>query len=158
MIIVDIDTMKLRSAVGTAQQTNDSISEALSLLNQVVIHNDWQCKERYKINENTMANRQKAQEIQNNTSSFYQAIKQASERFDEREQSIQHWTNQVDGPISEIVNVVPGGISGIAGGIADSLPNGIAGGIVDGLPDGIAGGVGAPIVARFDNIKSSLEE
>lgn len=132
MIYIDIDTGILRSSVATAEQANASISEALSLLNQVVIHNDWQCKERYQINENTLANRQTAQEIQNHASSFYHAVKQASEEFDEVEQNNIRRVNQVDGLIAQILTVVPGMLES-----ASPLP---------------------PTMVSFDQIKSSLEE
>ncbi len=130
MAYLDIDTDVLRSSVATAEQANSSISEALSQLNQVVIHNDWQCKERYQINENTLANRQTAQEIQNHASSFYQAVKQASEQFDEAEQNNIGRVNQVDGLLGQILTVAPG--------IMEDLSS--------------------PTMISFDQIKSSLEE
>ena len=129
MAYLDIDTEVLRSAVTTAQQTNDLISEALSLLNQVVIHNDWACQERTQINANTITNRQKAMEIQKNTAAFYQAIRQSSEQFDEVENNNVNRVNQVDNLLSQILSVVPG-ITGPA----------------------------APSIVSFDGIKSSLEE
>ena len=130
MAYLDIDTDVLRSSVATAEQANASISEALSLLNQVVIHNDWQCKERYQINENTLANRQTAQEIQNLASSFYQAVKQVSEQFDEAEQNNIGRVNQVDGLLGQILTVAPG--------IMEDLSS--------------------PTMVSFDQIKRSLEE
>lgn len=130
MAYLDIDTDVLRSSVATAEQANASISEALSLLNQVVIHNDWQCKERYQINENTLANCQTAQEIQNHASSFYQAVKQVSEQFDEAEQNNIGRVNQVDGLLGQILTVAPG--------IMEDLSS--------------------PTMVSFDQIKRSLEE
>lgn len=128
MAYLDIDTDILRDSVITAEQTNASISEALTLLNQIVIHNDWQCPERYRINENTMANRQTVQEIQNHTSSFYQAVKQASQRFDEAEQTNISRVNQVDGLLSQMLTIVPGITAA------------------------------APSIVSFDSIDSSMEE
>lgn len=119
MAILDIDTEILRAAVTSAEQTNAAISEALNFLNQVVIHNDWQCQERYKINENTMINRQTAQEIQNRSTAFYQAVKQSSIEFDEVEKVMVSKTNSVDGMISRIVSVVPGMTGAVSGAIME---------------------------------------
>lgn len=130
MKYLDIDTGVLRTCVGTAKKANDAITEACTRLNQVVIHNDWECDERQQLNENTVANRQKAQEIQDNASSFYDAIEKASAAFDEVEQRTILKVNKVDDLLSQIVSVVPG----ITGGIG-----------------------GSPAISSFDNIKDSLE-
>lgn len=129
MSILVIDTDALRDAVTTAKQTNDAITEACTLLNQVVIHNDWECSERTQINANTMANRQTAQEIQDHTSAFYQAITQASAQFDEVEQNNITRVNGVEGILSQIVSVVPG----------------------------ITGGIDSPAISAFTDMKDSLE-
>ncbi len=121
MAYLDLDTDILRSTVSVAKQTNDSISEALEFLKEVVTHNDWQCSEREAINSNTDQNRETASEIQQQTSAFYRAIKQASEEFDAAEQGMIGKVNQVDSWIAQIVNVVPGITD--AGSAAVTLPN-----------------------------------
>ena len=64
MAILNIDTSILRSSVSVAQQANEAISEAASLLNAITVHEDWICTERDRIKEMTLANKQKAQQIQ----------------------------------------------------------------------------------------------
>lgn len=128
MAILDIDTDLLRQCVNTARQSNEAITDACNLLNQVVVHNDWQCQERWKINENTVSNRQEAQRIQQNSSAFYQAIAQSSARFDEAEQSTISHVSQVESLLAQIMTVVPG----------------------------IGGGVGAAI-SSFSDIKNGME-
>lgn len=130
MAILELDTDLLRQSVATAKQTNDAISEACTLLNQVVVHQDWKCQERTKINENTVANRQMAQQIQSHTASFYQAISQASNRFDEVEQNTISYVNQVESLLAQIMTVV----------------------------QGIGGGVSQPAISAFDTIRESLED
>lgn len=49
IMLLHIDTAVLRSAVSVAEQTNSSISDAASLLNQITVHEDWICKERDQI-------------------------------------------------------------------------------------------------------------
>ena len=83
MAVLDIDTDVLRQTVSTAKRTNDAITDAMNYLNQVVVHNDWMCKERYTINDHTVENRTLAQTIQGWSSSFYSAIDNASQLFDE---------------------------------------------------------------------------
>ncbi len=130
MNMLDIDTDLLRTCVGTAKKANDAITEACNKLNQVVIHNDWECSERTQINENTVANRQTAQKIQENSSSFYDAVERSSAAFDEVEQRSVVKVGKVEDLLSQIVSVVPG----ISGGID-----------------------GSPAISSFDNIKDSLE-
>ena len=64
-MLLHIDTAVLRSAVSVAEQTNSSISDAASLLNQITVHEDWICKERDQIKQMTLANKQTAQDIEN---------------------------------------------------------------------------------------------
>lgn len=127
MRMLDIDTEILRAGVTKAKRTNELITEACNLLNQVVIHHDWHCEERVTINENTVTNRETAKEIQDNSSSFYNAVEQASAMFDEVEQQNIHRVNKVEGPLSQIISVVPGITAG------------------------------APAITSFDSIKDSLE-
>lgn len=107
MAILNIDTSILRSSVSVAQQANEAISEAASLLNAITVHEDWICKERDRIKEMTLANKQKAQQIQERSSSFYSAIQTASERFDSTEQDSCRRINGVDDIIGRISTVVP---------------------------------------------------
>lgn len=107
MAILNIDTSILRSSVSVAQQANEAISEAASLLNAIIVHEDWICTERDRIKEMTLANKQKAQQIQERSSSFYSAIQTASERFDSTEQDSCRRINGVDDIIGRISTVVP---------------------------------------------------
>ncbi|MBD9016992.1 MAG: hypothetical protein EGR13_01245 [Coprococcus comes] len=107
MAILNIDTSILRSSVSVAQQANEAISEAASFLNAITVHEDWICTERDRIKEMTLANKQKAQQIQERSSSFYSAIQTASERFDSTEQDSCRRINGVDDIIGRISTVVP---------------------------------------------------
>ena len=107
MAILNIDTSILRSSVSVAQQANEAISEAASLLNAITVHEDWICTERDRIKEMTLANKQKAQQIQERSSSFYSAIQTASERFDSTEQDSCRRINGVDDISGRISTVVP---------------------------------------------------
>ena len=110
-MLLHIDTAVLRSAVSVAEQTNSSISDAASLLNQITVHEDWICKERDQIKQMTLANKQTAQDIENRAENFYKAIQNASQKFDEKAQEINTRTNGV-------INVVPGITGGSTGGAA----------------------------------------
>ena len=130
MTILNIDTDILRSLVSTAEKTNEEISEACTLLNQIVVHNDWECDERTRINENTVTNRTSALTIQNHATAFYNAIKQASSLFDEAENKNITRVNGLDDKIGKIASVVPG----------------------------ITGGISSPDIVTFDDFASTLEE
>ena len=119
MAILELDTDQLRSAVSAAEKANSELTEAMNFLNQVVEHNDWVCPERDQLNENTRNNKQTAGTIQENSNSFYNAIKTSSERFDEVEKGNITRTNNVDNLIAAIVNVVRGSFS--TGGSAPAI-------------------------------------
>lgn len=134
MKIFNIDTSVLRSSVSVAEQTNEALTEAASLLNTITVHEDWICKEREQIKKMTLSNKGKAQKIQNQSQSFYSAIKSVSEKFDEAERDCCNRINRVDDIISKVVSVVPG-ISEVS-----------------------AGGAGSDIsIMDFNNLNSSLE-
>lgn len=120
MQVLHIDTSMLRSSATIAEQTNAAISEAASLLNQIIVHEDWVCTEREQIKKMTLANKQKAQQVESHADAFYAAVKSASERFDEKEQELNSRINGVDDVISRVMNVVPGitAASGIGDGIS----------------------------------------
>lgn len=134
MKVFNIDTSVLRSSVSVAEQTNEALTEAASLLNAITVHEDWICKEREQIKKMTLSNKEKAQKIQNQSQSFYSAIKSVSGKFDEAERDCCNRINQVDDIISKVVSVVPG-ISEVS-----------------------AGGAGSDIsIMDFNNLNSSLE-
>lgn len=107
MSILNIDTSILRSSVSVAEQANERIEEASNLLNSITVHEDWVCRERDKIKEMTLSNKQKAQQIKERSSAFYSAIKTSSERFDMTEQESCHRINGVDSIIGKVSTVVP---------------------------------------------------
>lgn len=114
-IFLEIDTDLLRSTVASAEQTNMQITEAVNLLNRIVVHNDWLCEERNAINNNTINNQNTASRIQANSTAFYNAIKQSSEEFDAEEQNQILGINGVDDLLARVLNVVPNFISGETG-------------------------------------------
>ncbi len=118
MAILNIDTDVLRSSVRVAEQANSAITDAASLLNAITVHEDWVCRERDRIKEMTLDNRQKSQQIQQRAASFYSAIKNASERFDATESDNCSRMNGVDDIISKISTVVPKISESVFGGAA----------------------------------------
>ena len=116
MAILNIDTDILRSSVSVAEQANEAISEAASLLNAITVHDDWICTERDRIKEMTLSNKQKSQEIREKSAAFYAAIRTASERFDAVEQDNCRRMNTVDDIIGKISTVVPKITESVFGG------------------------------------------
>lgn len=116
MAILIIDTDILRSSVSVAEQANEAISEAASLLNAITVHDDWICTERDRIKEMTLLNKQKSQEIREKSAAFYAAIRTASERFDAVEQDNCRRMNTVDDIIGKISTVVPKITESVFGG------------------------------------------
>lgn len=116
MAILNIDTSILRSSVSVAEQASEAITEASALLNAITVHEDWYCRERDKIKEMTLSNKQTAQQIKERSSAFYSAVKTSSERFDMTEQDSCHRINGVDDIIGRISTVVPKITESVFGG------------------------------------------
>ena len=110
---LDINTDLLRSSVATAKIANDALTEAADILNRIIVHDDWGCPERTQINNNTLENKALVNSIQSKSSSFYHAIENSSQRFDEIETSNVQRTSSIDDVVGRILNVVPG-ITGAA--------------------------------------------
>lgn len=108
MAILEIDTDVLRQTVSMARHTNDAITDALNLLNQVVIHEEWNVDERRVLNQYTLDNRATAKNLQQNSTSFYHAIEQTSQLFLEAEQESIREINTLEPLISSIASVIPG--------------------------------------------------
>ncbi len=119
-MILDLDTDVLRSSVSVAERANDEITNAMNMLNQIIVHDDWICPDRELLKNKTLENRTLIQNLQNDSTAFYKAIESSSARFDETEQTCIQRTNQVDALIAQIKNVVPG----LAGSV--SIGNDIA--------------------------------
>ena len=116
MAILNIDTDILRSSVSVAEQANEAISEAASLLNAITVHDEWICTERDRIKEMTLLNKQKSQEIREKSAAFYAALRTASERCDAIEQDNCRRMNTVDDIIGKISTVVPKITESVFGG------------------------------------------
>lgn len=118
MRIVDIDTEILRSSVSVAERASEAITEASSLLNAITVHEDWICRERDRIKEMTVENRQKARQIKDRSAAFYTAVRTASEKFDQAEAESCRRINGVDDLIGQISTVVPKITQSVFGGSA----------------------------------------
>ena len=104
---LDLNTEQLQSAVQIARSANEAITDAASLLNGVVVHNDWQCPERTEINDNTARNRSQALTLQTDAERLYGSICYAAEAFLAAEQEVVNSFNAVDGPIASFLSKTP---------------------------------------------------
>ena len=105
--MIDLNTEQLQTAVQIARNANAAITDAASLLNSVVIHNDWQCPERSEINQNTSRNRSDALTLQTDAERFYNNICYAAEQFLAAAQEVSNSFNSVDSPIASFLSKVP---------------------------------------------------
>lgn len=105
--MIDLNTEQLQTVVQIARSANAAITDAASLLNSVVIHNDWQCPERSEINQNTSRNRSAALTLQSDAERLYNNICYATERFLAAEQELSNSFNAVDSPIASFLSKVP---------------------------------------------------
>lgn len=135
--VLHIDTDLLKQTALAAKRANDNISQAMSLINQVTEHNDWQCSRRNQINEYARNNRADIGKLQADAESFYNAVQTVSDRFVEREQQAANNSNPIDEIISRVMSVAPSIISSATTGV----------------PPAVSGSIG---LTGFSNIDSSL--
>lgn len=123
-LIIDINTDELENAVQIARQANAALTEVAELLNSIVIHNDWQCTTRDRINDNTSRNRQQSMQLQNDAEALYNSINYASQEFQAAERTIASSFDAVDGLISGFLSHTPslsGNTIGLVGKVAQQL-------------------------------------
>ena len=121
-MILDLDTDILRSSVQIASNANNMISDAMTSLNRIVVHDDWNCPKRNDLKQMTLNNRATIQQMQADAEKFYNAIKTSSERFDLTENSCISKNNALDQILNSIHNIVPingGAVSSSAPSVAD---------------------------------------
>lgn len=139
-MLIDLNTDELQAAANAANQTNAMLVEAMNLLNQVVVHNDWACPERHAINDNTVQNRTMVLNLQTDAQNFYHNIQQSAQAFLEAEQQINQSFTQVEGSLASFLTLVPDNVStannhgdfsaqvqGVLDLLGDSLRNSLGG-------------------------------
>ena len=112
----NIDTDALSSTVRSAETANDNIAQALNLLNQNVIHQDWAFNGKSNLDDRTREYHDLVAELQRCSSSFYNSLNNASNEFYALEQQIKNQHNSIDELISGVLNVVPKNYLGLANG------------------------------------------
>lgn len=110
--MIDLNTEQLQTAVQIARNANAAITDAASLLNSVVVHNDWQCPERSEINQNTSNNRSAILTLQADAERLYNNICYAADRFLEAEQELSNSFSAVDSPIASFLSTIPNMFTG----------------------------------------------
>ena len=108
-MIIEVNTDELVSAVNIASQATQSLTDAMELLNSIVVHNNWFCAERHVINDNTIHNRKSIQNLQSNAMSMYQAVQFTSSRFNDLQHEIGVSFEMVDGPLGSFLSLIPSG-------------------------------------------------
>ena len=111
--MIYIDTDQLISMMGMLKTANEKINEAMEMLLQTTIHDDWGCKERDTINAYILESREKCRALKERCDNYTNAAKLASDGFVERESEISDMFSGVDDLIGHLLAAdIPGGISG----------------------------------------------
>lgn len=112
--IVDIDTDELKQAASIARNANEAITDAMNILNSIVVHNDWECRARDAINNKTIENKNEARYIQQCAEQFYQNVDMSANLFREAEQELQQSFEAVEGPLGTFLSLVPQNEAGVS--------------------------------------------
>ena len=103
--MISIDTEILKQLVNVARATNEDITGAVDILNCVITHNNWNCKERSIINEYTVKNKTQIKKLKEVSDGFLNAILCISDEFANTEKSIPEMFSSVDAVIGQIISI-----------------------------------------------------
>lgn len=98
---------RIEAAAAIARRANEAITEAMNLLNRIVVHNDWECAERDAINDNTIRNKNDARYIQQCAEQFYRNVEMSADLFRQAEQELRQSFETVEGPLGTFLSLVP---------------------------------------------------
>ena len=147
--MISIDTEIMRQLVSACSAANDSINEAVDVLNRVTTHNDWGCKERDSINEYTNQNKNRIRVLQEKSRSFLNALTLVSQDFEGAETSISDMFSSLEGILGSVIAIPITGRpinTGTWGQIPTANP--VVGSITDWIKQN---GLTKPPVAVIDN-------
>lgn len=103
--MISIDTSIMRDLVTASTTANNAITDAMEVLNRIATHNDWACKEKEAINDYTNTNKNRIRQLQENSSSFLNAITGAATEFEETEIAISDMFSSVESILSNILSI-----------------------------------------------------
>ena len=95
-MIISIDTEALRQMAELAANCNLIIEESVKRMNMVIEHDDWNCKERDKINECIIQNKSKQKMIAERMVEFSSYMSNTSGIFSDTEEAIPHNFQHID--------------------------------------------------------------
>lgn len=101
--VILFDTAHIVSMMVKLQNANEEINRALDILNSVVTHDSWLCRERAVINDYILENRKKIQRLQSNCDAFTNVAKNVLDEFIAVEKKIPHMFENVDVHIARIL-------------------------------------------------------
>ena len=104
MIAIDSDV--LRSLASVADSAAQEMTSAAEKLNNVTVHDDWNCAERDIINEHIISVKKKTTALQNKTQSFLELIRNTANKFDIADSNINLSFVNLQNTVSDYLSVV----------------------------------------------------
>lgn len=86
--MISIDTGLMRQLVSASNTANAEIDKAVTSLNRVATHYDWECPEKVVINNYTEQNKKAVRRLQENSRNFLNALTNTVQEFENSENSI----------------------------------------------------------------------
>ncbi len=95
-MIISVDTEKMLTISNLANQINAELEACANILMPVVEHNDWNCKERYAINDAINAIKSNSNILFDGIGDFAKSIVKVTDMFNEFEASIPNKYQHLD--------------------------------------------------------------
>ncbi len=103
--MIDINTDDLKNLAQSAKLANQEINAAANLLNQVVVHNNWNCRERDQLNGYTLDNKKRMQALHEVSDDFLNKVIRLSGEFETVERQIPDMFHGLDAIVSKAVSI-----------------------------------------------------
>lgn len=103
--MININTENLRDICDTAQNASDEVNDALSILEQITIHNDWGCREREEINARIQKCRTKVRRLQEDITGFNYSINVSTRQFENTENKIPDLFESVENILGAVLAI-----------------------------------------------------
>lgn len=123
-MIISVDTEELSRMASMALNANSEIENSASRLSLVVEHNDWNCKERDRINENITTIKSSHQKLTEDMAEFSAALNKIAAVFSEAEQSLPNEFQHIDTMIGSALSLTGSAVS--SGAVTAASVNSLA--------------------------------
>lgn len=104
--MIQIDTEVLKQLSAAAKSATGELENAAQILNQITVHNDWGCKERYSINEAILKIKKNMATVRESSGGFTNIITLVADEFTTEEKKIAEMFEGLETLLGKFISIV----------------------------------------------------